>query len=109
MPLKDSSKVKFLVPWVAVEEGPSGLEKELYLELGINHPLFGRKLRALARRQDCDDVLFVGDEEPGCIAVVHLTWSRPPEQYPPYPRTTMFKSMDAWIEYGMMVDHGMFR
>ena len=84
------------------------LEKELHLELGSQHPLFGKKLHALARRQDRDYVLFVSREEPEVIAVVHITWSGHQELLPYYPWTTLFESMEAGIANGMRVDHEKF-
>src|SRR5438552_765492 len=63
-----------LDPWDAVDDG-RGLETELVREVVRGHPLFGKTVRAVARRADQDDVLFVGD---AIVAVVHLTWSRGP-------------------------------
>jgi hypothetical protein len=37
------------------------------------HVLFGRTVRAIGRRQDCDDVLFYLGESVLQFAVVHLT------------------------------------
>ncbi len=52
----------------------ASLEGELARELRSDHPLFGRRARALARRTDCDDVAF--EVEPGGLCVVHLTWTK---------------------------------
>src|SRR5882672_11313792 len=53
--------VEWLVPWHPVADDPTqfgGMEGELARELAAEHPLFGLPMRTLARRQDCDDVLF---------------------------------------------------
>jgi hypothetical protein len=62
-------------------------------------------MRAVARRQDCDDVLFVSADEPKVVAVVHLTYAKRPESDPRWPTTTFFDSMEDWLERGMKQDH----
>ncbi len=52
----------------------ASLEGELARELRSDHPLFGRRARAVARRTDCDDVAF--EVESGGFCVVHLTWTK---------------------------------
>ena len=54
-------------------------------------------MRAVARRQDCDDVLFVSVDEPPAVAVVHLTYANRPELDPRWPRTTFFDSMQVCV------------
>jgi hypothetical protein len=49
------------------------LGRELLRELGEAHPLHGRSARAVARRDDCDDVAF--DVDGSGLCVVHLTWA----------------------------------
>jgi hypothetical protein len=71
--------MEFLDPWFDVTSDALQLEKELIAELGPRHPLKGRELRAIARRRDCDDVLFVSADEPPLVAVVHLTHANRPE------------------------------
>ena len=47
---------------------------ELQRELSPEHPLFGQRFIAVARRFDCDDALFRIEGAPERFAVVHLTW-----------------------------------
>lgn len=97
--------MEFLEPWFAVTSDALQLQNELTAELGKRHPLKGRDMRAVARRQDCDDVLFVSVDEPHVVAVVHLTYANRPELDPRWPGTTFFESMQDWIERGMKADH----
>jgi len=92
-------EVRFLEPWGPVTN-PRGLEEELAREVGEGHRLSGRKLRAVARRSDCDDVLFVGDN---LAAVVHLTWTN--ETSPDRPAAEIFPSMREWAARRMEPDH----
>jgi hypothetical protein len=66
---------------------------ELASELGAKHALKGHDMRAVAVRQDCDDVLFVSTDQPPIVAVVHLTYANRPEPDPRWPETTFFASM----------------
>jgi len=69
-------------PWVPVSKDHAPLLKgELSRELPAGHALYGRHARAIARRLDRDDVLFLLDGGP-CVAVVHLTYLSQPEQTP---------------------------
>ena len=97
-----------LEPWLPAGAQAAQLERELRAELGPRHTLKGRDMRAVAMRQDCDDVLFVSADAPTTIAVVHLTYSNRPEQDPLNPETTLFDSMDDWSERGMKADHDDF-
>jgi hypothetical protein len=66
-------------------------------------------MRAVAQRQDNDDVLFVSaGAVPEIVAVVHLTWSGRGETDPQWPAATLYPSVEAWIERGMLVDHKEF-
>lgn len=100
--------MEYLIPWHAVGSNSLRLQAELAAEVGREHPLYGRDMQAVAVRQDCDDVLFVSVDEPQVVAVVHLTWSGRSEREPRWPETTLFASMDDWIERGMMIDHSDF-
>jgi len=100
--------MELLEPWFAVTSEALQLEDELAAELGPRHPLRGRNMRAIARRHDCDDVLFVSVDEPRVVAVVHLTYSNRPELDSRWPSTTSFDSMQDWIESGMRPDHEAF-
>jgi hypothetical protein len=103
---------EWLEPWYSIEGNPAQVEamgQELRRELGQGHALFGIPVRAIARRGDCDDVLFRLLDGTGHVAVVHLTWTyRPPEE-PPWPTTALFPTFDAWVTEGMAVDHADFQ
>jgi hypothetical protein len=95
--------VALLEPWTAVNNA-RGLETELERELVAGHRLYGRTgLRAVARRSDCDDVLFVNDT---IAAVVHLTWAN--EADATYPSAEIFSSIDEWVARRMDPDHDDF-
>jgi hypothetical protein len=100
--------MEFLEPWLAVTSEALALQRELAAELGPRHPLRGRDMRAVARRQDCDDVLFVSVDESSVVAVVHLTYANRPELESRWLGTTFFDSMQDWIDRGMRADHEAF-
>ncbi|HTN04160.1 MAG TPA: hypothetical protein VL132_19875 [Planctomycetaceae bacterium] len=95
---------QFLEPWHA-ESAPE-FAAELQRELVPGHVLFGAPVMAVARRQDCDDVLFAIRDGTERMAEVHLTWHR--ETDPRWPRTVLFPSMEAWME-SMRSDHDEFK
>jgi hypothetical protein len=70
----------FQIPWHK-EDQP--LHEELRRELSGRHQLYGVTARAVARRQDNDDVLFelFGSNAPAEFAMVHLTGSSRPDQF----------------------------
>jgi hypothetical protein len=70
--------------------------KELHDEVSESHVLFGIKTRSVARRQDCDDVLFELLDGSGRFAVVHLTYARHPELGPRWPETVVYGD---WTEF----------
>jgi hypothetical protein len=92
-----------LEPWYFADVSERrGMELELRREIAPNHlhALFERVAECLARRRDCDDVLFGLDR--GEVAVVHLTWSI--ERDPLWPATTIYPDMASWFE-AMREDH----
>jgi hypothetical protein len=94
-----------LEPWQHVtDEQARRSEGELRREVSTNHVLSGKTCRAVARRQDCDDVLFEVDGVG--FAVVHLTWSR--ENGPNWPNTEVYASLGDWIERRMKPDYEAF-
>ena len=80
----------FTTPWERVEDG-ARLEAELAKEVSKLHPLYGKSLRAIAKRIDRDDVIFAGSD---CIALVHLTWKSKAESDPRWPTTYLFASIE---------------
>lgn len=100
-------RARFIQPWHSLaDEPPSharGLVAELQRELAPTHPLFNQPVAAIARRYDCDDVLFYG-ESPERYAVVHLTWTSKQERWPSWPETDLYDSFDAFAEQRMKTD-----
>lgn len=97
--------VDWLTPWhlIASADERFGLLSELRRELPQDHPLFASDVLPIARRQDCDDVLFGLND--GRVAVVHLTWSGKTEPTAEFPWTTIFESMDSFVEHCMKPEH----
>ena len=93
----------YLHPWVLVEGEAANLVAELQREVTQDHPLYGLKVRAIARRCDSDDVLFAleGIE----VAEVHLTWTGRPEVDSTWPTVRLFHTFSEWLRDGMMPDH----
>jgi len=89
--------MEFLEPWSEVS-GP-GLVDELRREMASGHVLENLDLAALARRQDCDDVLYALNDGSGRLAVVHLTYRSTRETNPSFPSTTMIKELNLWSAY----------
>ena len=80
-------------PWSAVPtERAARLDAELQRELVRSHRLHGVDVHAVATRDDCDDVLFLGAS--GDVFCVHLTWSA--ESSPAYPRTQAYRNLDEF-------------
>lgn len=94
--------MKIIPPWEPVEpESRKFLEKELSLELHPEHALFGAEGRALVRRCDQDDVLFMylKDGKVG-FADVHLTWSQS-QEVPGFPSVSLYNSWQDFEEASM--------
>lgn len=98
--LLPANNLEFLPPW---EETEAPLDDELEKEINEQHPLFGKSAKAIARRVDCDDVLFkFGEEE---YAVVHLIWSGKKEASREFPYTRIYKHWTAVYEDVILRDH----
>jgi hypothetical protein len=80
-----------------------GLEEELRRELRRGHALFHLSVRAIARRLDCDDVLYSLEDGSGRVAVVHLTGV--PRERLPWPDTDIYSSLTVWAVERMSRDH----
>lgn len=97
----------WLHPWRAITQGEApAFEAELGREIGPGHALEGVHAMAIARRDDCDDVLYALFGHARSLAVVHLTWSGQKETTPALPSVELFESWEAWAERGMRVDAG---
>jgi hypothetical protein len=94
--------LEWLPPW---EPTDADLGVELGREVGPGHPLFERPAVAVARRVDCDDVLFWLPAGPAALAVVHLTWRGKRERSPQWPAARLYASVAEWLEQGMRADH----
>lgn len=105
MPLRDLAAVEWIKPWQLLSDNviQEQLERELKSELAADHILYGRTVRAVATRKDCDDVLFeVG--QPSQFAVVHLSYAARPDRAP-WPSTEVFESAADFVECRMKADH----
>ncbi len=78
-----------------IPEAKQPLEAELRREAMPGHPLYSVAVQAIARRQDCDDVLFAVAGA-SVVAVVHLSYS--PQTSLLWPATQIFKSLTDWME-----------
>jgi len=99
----DASRIQWRVPWwpVPAEEDTRTIA-ELHREMPAGHVLSGRSVQTVGRRQDCDDVLFYLGESAPQFAVVHLTYAR--ETKPEWPSTSLYDSLQSWIEHCMIPD-----
>ena len=90
-PSRVPSGFQFREPWCACSL--IELQQELERELSVGSCLFGVTACTVARRKDCDDVLFelFGDHAPGEFAKVHLVWSGK------YPRITVYPTFQHWV------------
>jgi hypothetical protein len=89
-------------PWQPIQSDEN-LAGEAARELSDGHPLYGKKLKAIARRQDQDDVLFELIDDTPRVAVLHLTWSGKREK-PPWPRSDIYQSLDDFAKSRMESD-----
>ena len=81
-------------PWVPVNGNGDGFVTELRREVTLGHVLHDKdNIHAIARRQDCDDVLFLVDD---MLAVVHLTYSGA-ESDPRWPDTELFATWNEFV------------
>jgi len=94
---------EFRVPWHTTDKP---LHEELLREVSKEHQLYGVDAKAVAHRQDCDDVLFElsGNSAPAAFAVVHLTWSGKPDLTPNFPETHLYSTFSDWIDRCMTPD-----
>ena len=69
-------------------------EHEYALEIAKGHGLYGVPVRAVAKRKDCDDVLFRLLRHLCKYSIVHLTWSGKEEKNIDFPRFELFADDD---------------
>jgi hypothetical protein len=94
--------LEWLEPWQRLESRDDSFVRELERELPPQHVLRGATVVAVARRIDCDDVLFATTDPMKPLAVVHLTWSI--ETNPTWPHTTLYLSWSEWTERCLLPD-----
>ena len=81
--------------WVSIDPDESvRFEDEYAAEIAKGHPLYGVPARAIAKREDCDDVLFQLLRHLCEYAVVHLTWSGKEEAPPDWPGFELYADDD---------------
>jgi len=99
---------QLLEPWFAVDDGVA-LVDELKKELRKDSILHGAEVEAIARRSDCDDVLFeIKKGMSERFAVVHLTWSGKTDSNEGWPSTTLYTDIEIWKIECMEPDHDDF-
>ena len=104
--MSTSAPTEILEPWgFVLKEDAAGLVAELKKEMRRAHVLSGAMVEAVARRCDCDDVLFKTDSKKGLFAVVHLTWSGKPDQFSDWPHTVFYQSWEEWTQEDMRPAH----
>lgn len=72
--------------------------KELHKETAPDHALRRNPLVAVARRDDCDDVLFQARSGPFAYAIVHLSWTEEPEFLEIWPGWSPLADDEALLE-----------
>lgn len=98
-------QLEWLEPWQHIEGRAEALVNELQKELPPQHVLHGVQVVAVARRIDCDDVLFATTDPMKPLAVVHLTWTGRTESALKWPHTTLYESWRDWTERCLFPDH----
>lgn len=94
------------ITWVQPWEPTLSIDfvSELKKEIAPDHWLWNRDIVSVAKRRDCDDVLFYLSDGMPSFVVVHLTWQGQQEKAG-FPSMTKYESLTDWIELGMKPDH----
>lgn len=99
--------MEWLDPWWSTEDKDQnfhdGFARQLQLEVGPDHALFGLPVRLIGRGNG-DDALFDILDGTGRVAVVHLTWAKRTEPLP-WPLTTFYSNLHEWVEKCMQPEH----
>lgn len=106
MKAKDLQDFPWIDPWVPISErGREAYDNELRMELGLDHPLYGIRTKAIARTCHTDDILFLlKDHRIAEFAVVHLTFRGKPESDPQWPSVILYKDMEHFVTMRMLRD-----
>lgn len=99
----NTESLSFLEPWVHISYNNTSFEDELHKEISEKHVLYRLKVKAIAKRIDCDDVLFLINKNE--YAVVHLTWKSKSENNPEWPITTIYKHYEDWKQHCMVPNY----
>jgi hypothetical protein len=102
----DYKEFPWIAPWIPVSErGQGAYDHELRMEVGLNHPLYGVRIRAIARTCHTDDVLFeLRDHRIAQYAVVHLTFRGRVETDPQWPSVVLYRDLEHWVTQRMLRD-----
>lgn len=84
-----------------MQEARQALEVELRREVSQGHTLYSVPAEAIARRIDCDDVLFALTNSPA-VALVHLSYRS--ETSADWPHAKVFGSRDEWLAHALKED-----
>jgi hypothetical protein len=99
--------MEWLDPWWATDDSDEAFHdtfrRQLEREVSPGHCLYQVPVRLMARGNG-DDALFRILDGSGRVAEVHLTWSGSP-QTPPWPRSAIYDSLEAWVEAVMIPAH----
>lgn len=109
MKLEPPPQLEWLEPWQQLEGAAEGFARELQKELTPRHVLHGLSITAVARRRDCDEVLFATSDPAMPLAVVHLTRTGCTESFPQWPQAVGYKSWDDWVTTCLLPDHRQYR
>jgi hypothetical protein len=94
-----AAKITFPTQWELIDPDASGpFEDEYAIEIAKGHPLYGVPVKAIARRKDCDDVLFRLLRHLCEYTVVHLTWSGKEESDTKWPSFALYADDDDLVE-----------
>lgn len=98
-------ELKWLPPWQRLEGTGDEFVTELQRELPSQHVLGGLSAVAVARRSDCDEVLFVTNDPIAPLALVRLTWADRKESDSRRPLTTLYKDWRDWANRCLRPDN----
>src|SRR5664279_2934243 len=106
MDISHFEEFSWIDPWVPISErGREAYENELKMELGLDHPLYGVKARAIARTCHTDDILFHLKDHPIAeYAVVPLTFRGRLESSPQWPSVILYRDLEHWVTQRMLRD-----
>lgn len=98
--------MEWLDPWWSTVDQTDNFRatflRQLQLEVSAQHEMFGLPARVIGRGNG-DDALFEILDGSGRVAVVHLVWQGP--QRPPWPATSIYSSLQAFVDERMKSEH----